>query len=383
MDNVKKFYQEHPDFKGYIRTSVQSESKPFYSEDRIREIKALPLTDVLQSLYGIEVKKGWCAIRGERTPSCKIYSNNTWCDFGDGNNGGDTIKLVQTMDECDWYTAVRKLADAYHIEPENISGAPDNSLSDYEWMKLGLYPDMATKNMDIDIERFGIEAVLSYTEKYRMSMNALRKADTKTYHRILQDRVLRPLEIERNSYYSWVLSRYELRKSIGGEDFARSYKDEELEVTAGELNKQFQLLRRAVDDKEAVKVPKVSLSPASDLSEILSGKIRFQTGETPYFELCKVSYQLKENLFFVKLPHEKAQEKIWGSPDKFSNIRCSVFYQNGIDTLCVLGRDLAKIRAIYGEEILSVTERAKDKNRARDVNAPSKNQKKNVPEPMW
>lgn len=364
-DAVQKFYQEHPDFQPAARGSPRAEHKPFYSVDRIRE---LPVQNVLEDLYGIQAeKKGsryWCAIRGEKTPSCCIYPNNTWCDFGDGNNGGDVIKLVQTMDGCGWYQAVSRLAEAYHIAPENNGKPLDKSLTDRDWFRLGLYPDMATKNMDIDLDRFRLEQVMEYTQHYRMSMNELRNKDPKTYHRILNDRALRPLKVEIDAYYAGVLSEFEFAKAIGGEDYARTCSCDSLDKTAQDLNKKMEILRRAVDDKSAVKVPKTHLSPASDLSEILAGNIQFQTGETPYFELCRAAYQARQNVFFVRVSHgdfQKIQRQNEGFFDRFP---CSVFYRNGVNTLCCMGKDLAKIRDVLGADVIAVTQRSRDKSRA-------------------
>lgn len=370
-DAVQRFYQEHPDFRPVSRASPEEEHKPFYSIDRIKE---LPILNVLEDLYGIQAeRKGnryWCAIRGERTPSCCIYPNNSWCDFGDGDTGGDVIKLVQVMDGCGWYKAVSKLADTYHIAPENNGRPLDRSLSDRDWFRLGIYPDMATKNMDIDLDRFSLEQVMSYTQRYRMSMNELRKQDPAMYHRILKDRVLRPLTIEIDDYYASVLSEYEFAKAVGGEDFAHTCSYDSMDETAKELNRKMGILRRAVDDKNAVKVPKIHLSPASDLSDILDGKIRFQTGETPYFELYKAAHNAHQNLFFVKISHADYQQISREKEDVLRTFPCSVFYRGGVDTLCCMGKDLAKLRSILGPGIISVTQRAKDDGRAF---VPSKN----------
>lgn len=74
------------------------------SDDFIQQLKQIPVTEILQNIYGIAVnkhgEKSYCKIRSERTASCCIYPNNTWYDFG-GSVGGDTITLVQTMEACD------------------------------------------------------------------------------------------------------------------------------------------------------------------------------------------------------------------------------------------------------------------------------------------
>ena len=336
-------------------------------------------------MYGIRtVKKGdrpWCSLRdSDDTPSCCIYPNNSWCDFGDANRGGDVIALVQTLEQCDWYSALCRLAEAYHITPQNRGVVADNSLSDREWLQLNLYPDMATKNMDIDVERFGVQATMTYVSKYRMSMNELRSADPQMYHRILKERVLRSLKAERDGYYSSLLSDFELRKSIGGVDFAHAEIDKTRYAEAEKINKDFQLLRRAVDDKSAVPVPKTNLSPPSDLSDILNGKIRFQTQGMPYFELLGQAYQSKEPVFFVQLSHEKSMGLMYENRHIFDAVPYSLFFKNGVDTLCVFGRDLSRIRRAFGEEILSVTQRSGDKSREVNRQYPTRNLQKRAPD---
>ena len=64
----------------------------------LEKLKSIPIHEVAQA-YGVSVKKVgndyWCAIRQERTASCKLYTKtNSFCDFGAANYGGNTIELT-------------------------------------------------------------------------------------------------------------------------------------------------------------------------------------------------------------------------------------------------------------------------------------------------
>ena len=110
------------------------------SDDFIQQLKQIPVTEILQNIYGIAVnrhgEKSYCKIRSERTASCCIYPNNTWYDFG-GSVGGDTITLVQTMEACDRKTAMNKLSEWYNIERKHRQ-RDNKTLWHYEWARLGI-----------------------------------------------------------------------------------------------------------------------------------------------------------------------------------------------------------------------------------------------------
>ena len=84
------------------------------ADDYIARLKAIPLTDILQNVYGVEIQqrgsKYYCKIREERTASCQIYPNNTFYDFGSGV-GGDTINLIEVFENCNRKTVMTKLAE--------------------------------------------------------------------------------------------------------------------------------------------------------------------------------------------------------------------------------------------------------------------------------
>lgn len=85
----------------------------------IEEAKKIPIEDYLSSI-GFNIRQTndrdiWVSIRADdKTPSCKINTqNNTWRDFGLGK-GGDLIELVKYLNNCDFHQAM--------LEIENRTG---------------------------------------------------------------------------------------------------------------------------------------------------------------------------------------------------------------------------------------------------------------------
>ena len=76
--------------------------------------------------YGLPVKRGFicCPFHSERTPSLKLYQNNTWYCFGCGSHG-DVIDFVSKMEGKTFSETVRSLALELGI------GASEFSTTDY------------------------------------------------------------------------------------------------------------------------------------------------------------------------------------------------------------------------------------------------------------
>ena len=53
----------------------------------------------------------------DKTPSCKLYSeSNTYCDFANGNKGGDIISFVAYTRRLNNFEALKLLAEYYRID---------------------------------------------------------------------------------------------------------------------------------------------------------------------------------------------------------------------------------------------------------------------------
>ena len=76
--------------------------------------------------YGLPVKRGFicCPFHSERTPSLKLYENNTWYCFGCGAHG-DVIDFVSKMEGKTFSETIRSLALELGL------GASEFSTTDY------------------------------------------------------------------------------------------------------------------------------------------------------------------------------------------------------------------------------------------------------------
>ncbi len=345
-------------------------------DDYIQQLKQIPLSEILHDIYGIELhqksNRFYCKIRPERTDSCYIYPNNSWYDFG-GSIGGDTITLVQTMEECDRKTAMQKLSDWYNIKRE-YRQRDNKSLWDFEWKKLGVQPDRTSKNLNICVLETGgkpdpfaditlfidqPEQISAFEEKYGVPFNEFRKTDTIGYHNILKQRVWFPLLNEREDYYTGLLTSYRLYKQIDGENFAKNAVAtcDEILQKADDLNEKCAILRRAVDDISLLKVPLFGLNPSKDLQGILDGSIRFQPSKVHYFELCKWGKTKGETIYCIEVSYDDYVHLHTPTDSPLRGIPHSAFYKSGVCHICVIQSSTAQVEKIFGEKVIKTAAR--------------------------
>lgn len=96
------------------------------SDLAIRIKERLTLTETVER-YGLQIRRGFicCPFHtGDRTPSLKLYDNNSWYCFGCGAHG-DVIDFVAKMENKSTGEAMRSLAAELGLETR------DYSLSDY------------------------------------------------------------------------------------------------------------------------------------------------------------------------------------------------------------------------------------------------------------
>lgn len=369
-EQLREFLKEHPDFRGLVKFANGNEVSHSYDIERL---KAVPVVDILRDIYGIEAtKKGaryYCKIRAERTGSCCIYPTNTWFDFG-SNVGGDGINLIEEMEHCDRKTAMEKLAQAYNISPQSKT-RNEKELWDYEWRMLGLYPDLASKNLDINVvigdEKPSRNADINlypedekqrdaFAEKYYIPMTEFREKYPREYHNLLKKHVLYPLFNERDDYYSHLLNSYYFYEEIGGAAKAKEYvsTDENLLETAKQIREKSLILRRAVDDISLLKVPEMKLNPTRDLAALLDGSIEFQAGKFPYYKFFRAAQTMRVSIFFVDVPYSAYIQNHTPRNSKMRSIPHSVFYKNGVSRFCVMEQSLPQVKQIFAGEIMNI-----------------------------
>lgn len=91
----------------YIAVAFPQESKSPITQDEIECAREVPLHRILS--VGERTYKVLCPFHREKTPSCTIYrKNNTFHCFGCGAHG-DSIDLIQKLNDLSFVAAVRYL----------------------------------------------------------------------------------------------------------------------------------------------------------------------------------------------------------------------------------------------------------------------------------
>lgn len=340
--------------------------------DYIEQLKAIPITDILQNVYGISLtKKGnkyYCKIRDERTSSCAVYPNNSFYDFG-GGVGGDTISLIEVLDNCDRKTAMQKLSELYHIERGHTK-RDRTILMDYEWRKLGIEPDLVSKNLniniiehegqwlrnaDINLNPVNTEQIEMFKQRYHISVNEFRKKDPTAYHNFLRTKVYYPLLNEKDDYFSYLNSCYRLCCGITTEEkaFVMVATDPNIFDMVKEIEAKFSLLKNAVDDKSVLKIPNIKLNPKTDLASILNGTAKFKISKLSYFELSNYAQKRNENLCSIIVPYDSYLHIHTPNNSELRGIPHYSMYQNGECKIYCMAKNYDKMLQLFQGDVIT------------------------------
>lgn len=211
------------------------DGKKYYD---IKSLKSIPIPDVL-ARFGIGVNHaGFFAIRNEHTPSAKYYRNtNTYCDFGMHNDGGDVLKLYAVLAGLDMRDAIEKMAIDFGVLPEEYNH-DEIQLSDSQWQLIGLYGDMASKNMTFDFEHYSLSTNYRFAQKYHISMNELKKRDLRRYENIIVSRAIPYVERMK------LILKQDLQEHYVFQEFLYENEQHEEEIEA-KFEREFEDVKRA------------------------------------------------------------------------------------------------------------------------------------------
>lgn len=265
--------------------------KNFYNLDDIRSI---PIIEVCH-MYGVRIERGnKCKLRDEKHASTQLYLRDKdgydrFWDFGT-NEGGDVIKLVSVLENCEWQEALEALAQSFNIQPvNNTEYAKKGELTDYQYAMLGVYGDLATKNLDIDLERFSLESAQKLSDKYHMSLNELREKYPDVYRkRILNERIRPYVKDLRNDYYKDLYYHYRIAKELNIEhpEELDQHSLERFEDAAKNLDYVERLLHKAaIGTSVADDLEFIHYEPIKDYSRVISGKQQFEVGNVAYNDI--------------------------------------------------------------------------------------------------
>lgn len=319
---------------------MQSERNRHYDLSRIRDISIL---DVCQSM-GIQVEtrggRSWCKIREERTASTLLHpEKNTFHDFGTGQHG-DAIDLVSTVQGVNKGDAIRFLADTFHIVPET-GIQRDAGLSDWEYRQIGLAGDLATKNMDFDLERQDVEKVSRLSQRYSMPLNDLRRQYPWAYEQILREKAIPYVKVQRYNYYLEVYTQGRLVKEVGAEQLFHSQQIQDaLSSRISQLQRAEGILRRACENTALRAYPVGQYEPVQDLIRIQNGEIKIPLGEHTYWEMNKIA---GENHTAVKYRTVAFTEYLSGKLEGFTH---SAFLKQDAVVVGYLESDYRQIKPV-------------------------------------
>lgn len=339
----------------------------------IDELKQIPIVNVLQDLYGITPQRRgeryYCKIRPEKTASCCIYPTNTYYDFG-GSSGGNVINLVCELSECDAKSAMERLSEYSGIR-RKTSEKDRKTLSDWEWRQLGIYPDMVSKNLninvmfsegdtpnrlaDINLKAYDEKALADFKNQYYISVETFRRQRPQEYHRFLKKKVMLPLLSERDEYYKDVLDAYRFGWAIEPSDeFAKRvvFTDDSLIKTAESLNKNSRLLLRAIDDPKLLKFRRLEIDPQKDIFGILDGEIAVQVSKRSCFELCRLARNQDNSVVKIRIPYDVYAAEYTDKSSKLHQIPHCGYYNSGECVLSFTSEARQKVREIFGNDAL-------------------------------
>lgn len=318
MRNVwQTFYDNHFQDDGqtahvrYRLTGTICEfEKPKRNFYDLEKLKSIPIHEVAQA-FGVQVKKAgndyWCAIRQERTPSCKLYTKtNSFCDFGAANCGGDTIELTAFLNSCSRVEAMETLANTFGIQPENLDGAQHKRFpSDRQLAKIGIYGDRASKNIDFHLEKYGLEVAAEISKKFSIRVEEMAEYYPVAYHQMLSARAVPYVLSLRQTYLSELRSRYDMAALFHLELSPEDECFTEAREILHDAEEAERILFSAIQDHQKVPFKMRSYDLAKDYAAIANGTLSVElTGleSMEYRSLKAILKSAHREMGFSELP---------------------------------------------------------------------------------
>lgn len=272
-------------------------SKYFYDLSRI---KTIPIVEVCRR-FGVpfEIKGGkyWCNLRGERTASVLLHDEmygrwpNSFHDFGT-HRSGDVIDLIAVYTGVQRRDAIAMVAEMFNIEPANPrAGLSSYELTLWEYSKIGLYGDLATKNFSFDLDRQSLDRIRELSEKYAMPMNDLRKKYAKIYTQILRDKAIPFVRELRSSYYFELCREHHLLEKMGlGHMFLEDSAQERFQTEyIKDLSEAERILDRACQGTEITARKPVEYDPVKDFQKLQSGELKPTVSQYDYGDMKRAA----------------------------------------------------------------------------------------------
>lgn len=325
------------------KTTRDKENTAYYELD---ELKSIPIVDVATAL-GLEVTtKGggkWCKVRDERTASCKLYEHtNSYSDFGIGR-AGDTIDFVAYVKEVSNVVAIGELARMFHIQPINhVIQSEQCELSYAQYEKIGISGELATENFDFDLNKYGVEKTQAFSDKYRMTVNELKKQYPKVYENMIKARAIPYLYNQRQQYYRLLWTTDRLHRECGGDLAQMPPVVGEFFEKARQLNSADKIMQQAVRNTNIRYTP-VTLDVRKDITAIREGTLSFEVGTQNYYDLKKGETARGHKLCFKEVSASDYEE----GKEVLSGIKYAAFVKGDKVNLAYRLSDTDKINEVF------------------------------------
>lgn len=286
--------------------AVSQQENIYYDLAAIKEIPILSVAD----LMGISVqKKGrnhWCKVRQEEVPSVILHEDrNTFYDFGNQVHG-DVISFVQYAKDMTPGEAIRFLGESFSIAPSmSRQELLHRPLTNWEYSRIGLYGDLASKNITFPIDKLTLSELCEMSQYYQMPMNKLKKVEPGVYRSLILKKAVPHVEALRNSYYLDVWNYFHLCYAMGDNsiDLFRSQKvRKRFEKDTAALNRSEKILYRACKNAGMdVKEPGRH-DPVSVIRKLLHGDLAINLGNISEKDLTVQAKRLGCSVSKVRIP---------------------------------------------------------------------------------
>ena len=278
----------------------------YYDISAIKEIPILSVADRM----GIDVvKRGknyWCKVRQENDPSVILHPDrNSFYDFGNQEHG-DVISFVQYVQDITPGEAIRYLGENFALTPsvsrQELLLRP---LTNWEYRQIGLYGDLASKNIVFPIDKFTLDELCEMSQYYQMPMNRLAKKEPGVYRNIIRNKAAPFVENLRNSYYLDVWNYFHLCYALGDNSInlfqAQKVRNRFSKDTQA-LNRAEKLLYRAKKTAGMNESEPQHHDPVAVIRKLLHGKLPIVLGNISDKELALQAKRLGGSVLEKQIP---------------------------------------------------------------------------------
>lgn len=278
----------------------------YYDISAIKEIPILSVADRMGIAVEKRGKNYWCKIRQEQNPSVILHPDrNTFYDFGNQVHG-DVISFVCYAQDIKPGEAIRYLGENFALTP-NVSRQELllRPLTNWEYKQIGLYGDMASKNIVFPIDMLSLEELCEMSQYYQMPMNKLSKEEPGVFRTLIHNKAEPFVENMRNSYYLDVWNYFHLCYALGDNSinlFQAQKVRNRFNKDTRDLNRAERLLYR-VKKTAGLEAPEPQRhDPVSVIRNLLHGNLSIVLGNISHKDLDLQANRLGGSVYEAKIP---------------------------------------------------------------------------------